>query len=196
MGGLVIDRNGASTVAGLYGAGEVTGGVHGANRLGGNALLEAVVFGRLAGRSAAAGTATPVPPPHLRVPPPGSGALCPAETLTGMRGELRQLLWQCAGVVRCADSLQAGLTRRRQLAEDFGRYAGAADSPLWAETGHMLTVSRLILLAALERRESRGAHCRSDFPALDDEWQGTILIRAGQSPEADPILEFVAGRQG
>ncbi|WP_432821290.1 FAD-binding protein [Trichloromonas sp.] len=191
MGGMVIDRLGASTVPGLYGAGEVTGGVHGANRLGGNALLEAVVFGRLAGQSAAAGTVPRSNAPVL--PHPVSGSLCPAELLVALRRELRELLWQCAGVVRSGDSLQAGLKRWQQVATSYGHYAGSSDVQLWAETGHMLTASRLILLAALERMESRGAHCRSDYPALDDRWQGAVLVRRGGSG-SEPVLEFVPGQ--
>ncbi|OHB24788.1 MAG: hypothetical protein A2X84_02060 [Desulfuromonadaceae bacterium GWC2_58_13] len=188
MGGMVIDRRGASTLAGLYGAGEVTGGVHGANRLGGNALLEAVVFGRLTGQSAADEAVEPTATPPL--PSADSGILCPVDELNGMRRELRELLWQCAGVVRSADSMRAGLERWQQVDGRFRLFSGAADLQLWAETGHMLTASRLILLSALARRESRGAHCRSDYPALDDDWQGTLLIRRGESGGV-PVLKFV-----
>ncbi len=190
MGGMVIDGCGASTVPGLYGAGEVTGGVHGANRLGGNALLEAVVFGRLAGQSAAADTVALTGIPEATSS--DAGVFCLEDELADLRKELRELLWECAGVVRSADSLQAGLARWQQVVGRFRNYSRAVDGQLWCETGHMLTVARLILLAACERRESRGAHCRSDYPALDDGWRGTLLVRCGNSG-GDPVFEFVSG---
>lgn len=188
MGGMLIDSQGAATVPGLYGAGEVTGGVHGANRLGGNALLEGVVFGRLAGRSAAAKvTAGPELSP---LEPAFSGAYCPIPELTSLRRELRETLWENAGVVRSATSLEAGLHSLRQLSLRYQGWQGASTLGLWIETGQMLAVARLILLSALKREESRGSHCRSDFPALDEAWQGSICIH--QDPaNREPILDFV-----
>lgn len=189
MGGMTIDRHGASTVPGLYGAGEVTGGVHGANRLGGNALMEAVVFGRVAGRSAAHG---PLPPPDdfpADFASPFSEGR--ADALQTIRGEVRSLLWQGAGVIRSRGTLERGLERWREAAGRFADYAPAGGLSLWFETRNMLAVSRMILEAALHRCESRGAHFRSDFPTADDQrWLGSLRIR--KDPVHDePLYTFV-----
>lgn len=190
MGGMVIDRHAASTVPGLFAAGEVTGGVHGANRLGGNALLEAVVFGRLAGQSAARAAEVEVEvaaagEPWFE-PPVGS-----ADHLPAINGALGALLWEHAGVIRNDEGLKRGLARWRQLAEDFGR-CGAGDNPhLWCETRNKLEVSRLVLEAALLRTESRGAHFRSDYPAADDQnWRGSLRV-VRQEASGEPLFRFV-----
>jgi aspartate oxidase len=173
MGGVCIDAAGATTVPGLFAAGEVTGGLHGANRMGGNALSETLVFGRQAGRSAAAWAArnkqprgtdphkffSPLPPPTA--PAPANGRL-PA---------LRQLLWEEGGIVRHEQGLARVLQHLAQ--------AGAAED---LKTGSALRVAALIVQAALERRESRGAHYREDFPQTDDKhWQGHLRVR--QEPD-------------
>jgi fumarate reductase (CoM/CoB) subunit A len=188
MGGMVIDPHGASTVPGLYGAGEVCGGVHGANRLGGNALLEAVVFGRRAGARAAAevegrsvGT--------FDLPRSGSGSWTP-EDLSGLRNALRQLLWRYAGVIRSAEGLAAGLGEWRRIEDIYRSWRLAESVPLFLETGLMLQSARCILLAAQARQESRGAHCREDYPMLDEEWRGHLRIEPGVGGDA-PVVRFV-----
>ncbi|MDX9708748.1 MAG: FAD-dependent oxidoreductase, partial [Trichloromonas sp.] len=192
MGGMVIDAHGASTVPGLYGAGEVCGGVHGANRLGGNALLEAIVFGRRAGARAAAegegeGEGTPVG--AFDLPRSGSGSWTP-EDLSGLRNALRQLLRRHAGVIRSAEGLAAGLAEWQRLDDTCRCWRLAGPVPLFLETGLMLQSARCILLAAQARRESRGAHCREDYPMLDDEWRGHLRIEPGVGGDA-PVVCFV-----
>lgn len=193
MGGMVIDRNGASTVPGLYGAGEVTGGVHGANRLGGNALMEAVVFGRIAGRSAAKGFLNPTA--EIFLDPERSMREERPEALLELRRELGTLLWREAGIIRSRDSLERGLAAWRAAAEQF-KNCGSGKTPLsWFETRNMLTVSRLVLESALHRPESRGAHFRSDFPLSGDRWRGSLEVeKAAGRP--DPLVSFVPAAEG
>lgn len=188
MGGMVIDPHGASTVPGLYGAGEVTGGVHGANRLGGNALMEAVVFGRVAGHSAAEGFLSPTlatfPDPELprKEERPGE--------LLEIRRELGSLLWRDAGVIRSRNSLERGLAAWRTADERFNNCGPGKAPASWFETRNMLTVSRLVLESALHRPESRGAHFRSDYPSGDEQWRGHLEIeKAPDRP--DPVVSFV-----
>ena len=143
MGGVVTDATGATSLPGLYAAGECAStGVHGANRLASNSLLEAAVFGTRAGQAAAA------------VRDPGTAPLTaeaapelPDDALT----ELRQTMTREVGVVRRAQGLARALTVIDRLAERHGRALP-------------LVAARLVAAAALERRESRGAHFRADFP--------------------------------
>ena len=187
MGGMVIDPHGGSTVPGLYGAGEVCGGVHGANRLGGNALLEAIVFGRRAGvRAAAERTACS----GIFDSPPAGTDSWTVEELTGLRDALRQLLWRHAGVVRSAEGLATGLVQWRELEGTYRSWRLAEPAPFFLETGLMLRSARCILLAAQARRESRGAHCREDYPMLDDEWRGHLRIESGVGGD-EPSVRFV-----
>jgi succinate dehydrogenase/fumarate reductase flavoprotein subunit len=174
MGGMVIDGNCASTIPGLYGAGEVVGGIHGANRLGGNALLEAVVFGRIAGHSAAMALA--------------GGSIFEKETFhtpaEGQRNQIReigrnlgQLLWEHAGVIRSREGLERGLKLWGALEDRFSCCALGGEPHLWWETRNRLAVGRHVMEAALLRTESRGAHFRSDYPVSDDRrWLGSLRI--------------------
>ncbi len=164
MGGIRTDLNGRTSVRGLYAVGEVTmSGVHGANRLASNSLLEGLVFGRRAMRDAVA------------APPRKSRRL--AARLTGktdgpdvdvedIRVSLRSLLSRNVGLERSAESIRESADRidfweRYTLNRQF-RY------PAGLEMQNMLTLAKLLVRSALWRRESRGAHYRSDFPHLDD----------------------------
>lgn len=178
MGGMVIDARGRSTLEGLYGAGEVTGGLHGANRLGGNGLMEACVFGRRAGVSAAAdiGTTTRAEAPFQQEAlPAGDGGV----DLGALRQQAIELLWQGAGVVRCESGMNRALAGLSQLQAEFSAADGRKSPWLWAQTRNILQIAPLLLLSALRRKESRGAHYRSDYPALEDSWRGSQLLRRG-----------------
>jgi L-aspartate oxidase len=146
VGGIVTDLSGATTLPGLYAAGECAAtGVHGANRLASNSLLECLVFGRRAGLSALGDRAfDPGRAPVAVAQPPVSGAL-------------RRELWDDAGVIRTAE----GLERLR-------------DAPS--------LLPRLIAVSALARRESRGAHFRTDFPTEDEAFLGHVVLRQGEEP--------------
>jgi succinate dehydrogenase/fumarate reductase flavoprotein subunit len=191
MGGMTIDRRGASTVPGLYGAGEVSGGIHGANRLGGNALTEAVVFGRIAG-SSAAGDASP--PPAMEAVEI-QGREISEETARAIRREVQGLLWEGVGVVRSAGSLERSRDRWERARGSFRGSGGTGSAgPRWFEVRNRLLVSRLILEAALLRTESRGAHYRSDFPERDDRtWLGSIRA-VRERDEEEPVFTLPAPR--
>jgi L-aspartate oxidase len=142
MGGIATDSDGRTSLPGLYAAGECAStGVHGANRLASNSLLEAAVFGARAGRAAAAET-------------PATGAAAPvmaADLAPGDLQTLRQAMSRDAGVIRDA----AGLQRLLDLIDQL-EIAGGRSAPLVA--------ARLVAACALNRRESRGGHYRTDFP--------------------------------
>ncbi len=186
MGGMVIDQDGASTLPGLFGAGEVTGGVHGANRLGGNALTEAAVFGWRAGRAAAAWaaenpTSGALPSWRIRGLPASSGG---GPALSALRQQLRGLLWQRAGVLRTGEELARGLQELEALEGRFRRLQNAPTPGLWCETRNMLLAARLISMAAQARQESRGAHLREDFPDRDEErGEEPVRLRLGREGE-------------
>ena len=155
-GGVATDRWGATDVPGLYAVGEVAAtGVHGANRLASNSLLEGLVFGqRLADRLV------------LDLPPTVTTDLVPgAPTTTGPgRSTVRALLTAHAGVVRHADGLAQAWETLRAL---------PSSDPL-------AQVARAVVVAALARTESRGTHHRSDFPRTDPSWARRVRIRLGE----------------
>jgi L-aspartate oxidase len=155
MGGVMSDLEGRSTVPGLYAAGEVAcTGVHGANRLASNSLLEAVVFGLRAGRamsSHAGNTGDPIV--GEAVPRP---MLVPAMT----ERQIRELTWEQCGIVRDRAGLESAI---RTL--DSTEFAPTTSPTLAAiELRNMHQVAALIAKSALWREESRGAHYRTDFP--------------------------------
>ena len=144
MGGVAADLDGATSLAGLWAAGEVAStGVHGANRLASNSLLEAAVFGARAGRAAAGAHALSTPPPRSPAPAPD----LPAPALA----DLRAAMSREAGVERDG----AGLARLLDEIEGLERAHGAVPT---------VAAARLIAYAAADRRESRGAHFRTDYP--------------------------------
>lgn len=154
MGGVLTDLQGRTTRPGLWAVGEVAStGVHGANRLGSNSLLEALVFADRAGRALAAERGTAVPIGHVPSSPPGDeDAACKP-----LLDTMRRVMTDDVGVERSEESL----VRAEQA---LARLAAAAPPLAW-RTQNQLLVARLIARAALERRESRGGHARLDFPA-------------------------------
>jgi L-aspartate oxidase len=155
MGGIAVDTRGRSSLPGLWAAGEdACTGVHGANRLASNSLLEAIVFGSAVARDIASrgGTA----PTQLPLPSTVVAHEARAEATRTVASELRQLMWSDVGLVRTGESLRHALVRIDELSARLGRRSG--------EARNMLEVARLVALAALERRESRGAHFRAGLP--------------------------------
>lgn len=172
MGGIRTDLNGRSSLKGLYAAGEAAcTGVHGANRLASNSLLEGLVFGARAAEAMLADGLAFAPiedelspeasePPHLQQ---RDSEIAPILT------ELRTLMWQHAGLLRDEATLQAGFDRFWPLFERFQALkVQAQPSRALIETESLLDIAMAILESALERKESRGAHFREDYPKRDD----------------------------
>jgi L-aspartate oxidase len=178
IGGVTVDRNGRTTLPGLWAAGEVTSsGLHGANRLASNSLIEGLVFGARCGRFAAEAARSererPVPRSlRFLLPPPGNTDRLDIADLTA---SLRSLMVRKMGIIRDAQRLREAQQDvdfwcRYVLVREFDARAG------W-ELQNLLTIARLMIDAALQREESRGTHYRSDFPQRDDvRWAGRHVL--------------------
>ena len=157
MGGIAVDTRGRTSLAGLWACGEVSCvGVHGANRLASNSLLDAMVFGARVGRDLTR-AARAVPPAKAllgRVDTRRGDGSCEAHTDAEIRRDIRDLMWSEVGLVRTAAGLQRAVDSLARMARRLG--------PGVSETHNLLTVAELVTRAALARRESRGAHFRSD----------------------------------
>jgi len=185
MGGISITPECSTGVPGLFAAGEVVGGLHGANRLGGNALSECIVFGARAGKSAASWAAekrdslerTLFGRLEALIPAfsPTSRSLSPAREF---KQSLRQILWECGGIFREKAGLVEGLRRLDQLEEEVKAFH-PGPSPLDVsrilDLRQGLLTGRVILEAALRREETRGAHSRTDFPNQDEKRKGAQI---------------------
>jgi len=177
IGGVQTDLCGRTGVSGLYACGEVAStGLHGANRLGSNSLLEALVMGRAVGRTAIEEMKTGASG-GMRAPSgtPGVEMIEDGLDITDMRNSLRSLMNRNVGIERKG----IGLEEAKQALEFWSRYVRGREfhSARGWELQNMLTVCRLIVEAALARRESRGAHHRLDFPEKAGDWEEHITLR-------------------
>src|SRR5262245_9922012 len=195
MGGVKIDTACHSNLDGLFVAGEDSAGVHGANRLGGNGVACSTVFGGIAGDRMAAyitGKNTPeiadaqVHAVIARVMAPFD---CPSsEDVYILRDDLKALMWEKAGLVRDATALESAqqalamLYERAQHVRVSGSPRLNAEWQEWLNLDSLLTVSNMIVASALQRKESRGAHFRSDYPEADNSHylQNIYLQRQGE----------------
>ncbi len=173
MGGVSTDLNGATSLKGLYAAGEVAcTGVHGANRLASNSLLEGLVFGaRAGGAAASAGMAAQDEAGGSYEPEilyRSSDAGHEETDIRAIRRTLQRLMWERVGIIRCVESLSIA---KERLLEWSPLVEGGSSSRDEQELKNMLTVAGLITEAAIERKGSVGAHFRSDYPAKDPGWQ-------------------------
>jgi fumarate reductase flavoprotein subunit len=186
MGGVVFRADGSTELPGLFAAGEDTGGVHGANRLGGNGVANSTVFGGLAGDAMARFV-----PREGELAPPDEAALeaaiaaaeapfaKPAKPLGPIRDALAHLMWDKAGILRDGAGL-AEAARGLDALEAELRASGVADGARgfnlswadWLNLESLILTSRAIVIAAQAREESRGAHWREDFPDTRSDAQG------------------------
>jgi L-aspartate oxidase len=183
MGGVAVDLAGRASLPGLWACGEVaSNGLHGANRLASNSLLEALVYGAEVGEAVADEAA---PRPDARSVWGAARLLAPSSEVADesghdhLRGRVRTLLWEQVGVARDEAGLREVVAALEALAEGHPGLRG--------EARNVLTVGRLLAAAALRRRESRGAHYRSDFPAADAAAAQRTLVTAadlGVAPAA------------
>jgi L-aspartate oxidase len=178
VGGVTVDLEGRTTLPGLWAAGEVTSsGLHGANRLASNSLLEALVYGARAGLGASHAAAA-IRDSFRALPLENAAVEDPPEPLdlSDIRNSLKALMWRDVGVRRCKPELQEALStiatwQKYVLVRQFSEPEG------W-ELQNMLTVARVIVQAALEREESRGVHLRTDFPDTDNQrWRRRLTCR-------------------
>jgi L-aspartate oxidase len=193
MGGILTDSYGRTSLPGLYAVGEVAcTGVHGANRLASNSLLEGLVFGlRLADGLSRPEERVAVPLGRVGLdllyasdPDQNADLLCvqPDEQRSKqIQAEVRRLMWRSVSLRRDKDGLQEA--RRQLQALGTGVRGAALQSPFlpaprtgWQETVNMLLVAELVIAAALQRCESRGSHWRSDYPYADDRLAGTHFV--------------------
>jgi succinate dehydrogenase / fumarate reductase flavoprotein subunit len=196
MGGVEVDADSAGAVVpGLFAAGEVAGGMHGSNRLGGNSLSDLLVFGRRAGRAAARYVdeldARPAVPDDV-VTAAAEEALAPFEREAGenpyaLHSELQQTMNDLVGIIRKEDEMVQALAALEKLrarvaavsVEAVAAGDGRAYHPAWhlaLDLRNMLLVSECVAKAALERQESRGGHTRDDYPAMSADWRKINLI--------------------
>jgi succinate dehydrogenase / fumarate reductase flavoprotein subunit len=204
MGGIEVDPDtGASTVPGLYAAGECSGGMHGSNRLGGNSLSDLLVFGRRAGLGAVSYVDELGDRPAVQaldVVAARDRALLPFKTEGGenpytVQLELQQTMNDLVGIIRKADEMELALkkledfaTRTRQVAVEGHREF----NPAWhlaLDLRNMLLVSMCVAKAALERTESRGGHTRDDYPVMDSDWRHVLLVLSavGEGGDVDRV---------
>jgi succinate dehydrogenase/fumarate reductase flavoprotein subunit len=190
MGGLQIDAECRTTIEGLFAAGEDAGGVHGANRLGGNGVADSIVFGALAGDAMSHSLPTAAPqqisPTHIR-------ERCTfwsmplrraeGESPNVLRREIESLMWEKVGLVRKGSHLRSALNELHSISERAVRQTACPESAFnlaWNEALDVTNIclnAELVARGALLREESRGSHFRSDFPRPNPEWLKHIRLQ-------------------
>lgn len=167
MGGVKTNVDGETNIKGLYAAGEVAcTGVHGANRLASNSLLEGLVFGARAGRAALRTTISPERRTMYNL------EASSIKDCDGIKRALRKLMWEKAGIIRCAESLEEAKERLLSWKEITERNYLIRNE---LELKNMITVASIIIEAALTRKGSVGAHYRSDYKERGEGWQQHII---------------------
>jgi succinate dehydrogenase / fumarate reductase, flavoprotein subunit len=201
MGGVEVDPDSAATsVPGLFAAGEVAGGMHGSNRLGGNSLSDLLVFGCRAGAGAAeyldalasAPAITTEAVDHALEESERPFTVQGDENAYTLHHELQQTMNDLVGIIRRADEMEMALKRLAELTDRIPRVGvvgGRAYNPGWhlaLDLRNMLLVSQCVAMAALERQESRGGHTRDDYPTMDEQWRQQLLALT-YAPESEGI---------
>jgi succinate dehydrogenase/fumarate reductase flavoprotein subunit len=185
MGGFVINEWGETTVPGLYAVGEVTASVHGANRLGGNSLAEGQVFGRRCGLKASENSKS------SQITSINQAAIdqeiARVEAVVGRKSgvkpseilrRIKDVMWDKVGMIRDAEKLQSAQKELSLIRKDAQSLSAsdAAEQQACLELYDMLNTADMVTTSALERKESRGAHYRTDYPELDPVWEKNIRI--------------------
>jgi fumarate reductase (CoM/CoB) subunit A len=207
MGGLTINEKAETTIKRVFAAGEVTGGVHGGNRLGGNALADTQVFGRIAGENASTLAKSLSQSPSLskseidQAYAEAHASLDKKEGLNPieLRKKLQRLMWDNVGIFRTGASLSKAVDEIVRMRNEASRIATQDKNPSYnkewlesLEVPNMLLTSEMIARSALMRQESRGAHYRKDFNKTDNKnWSANIHIaREGKTMKlwTEPII--------
>jgi succinate dehydrogenase/fumarate reductase flavoprotein subunit len=200
MGGIPIDRFGRTALRGLFAGGEVAGGLHGANRVGGNALSEGLVFGVLGAHSAVeyadsesrSGDFQDLcrSAAHKRFSPLKGESQTLSHVPLLMK-ELRDILWKTVGIVRNKMSLKQGLEKIDDILDRLSTQRSVIPGDLYRimECTSAALTSRAVAVSALERTESRGAHFRDDFPEENDQWLKHVHVKmVGEVPRVSRII--------
>jgi succinate dehydrogenase/fumarate reductase flavoprotein subunit len=190
MGGVRIDVDCRTNIEGLFVAGEDAGGVHGANRLGGNGVADSIVFGGRAGDTMADYVlGRPIPKTPVDSSPWQKPQRENGENPFALRKELENLMWDKVGVVRRGPDLESAIVELTALAERVER-ASVDSLPAWnaaLDLANLVVVAKLVAHSALIRTESRGAHFRDDFPSPDPKWLKNIVLKPNADFEIDPV---------
>lgn len=212
MGGVRVDpETGETTIPGMYAAGEVACGLHGANRLGGNSLSDILVFGRRAGAAAAEGAKVTQLPifDQAEVDVEITRVLTPFSSPGGanpfhLKEEIASNMWRHVGIIRTGDSLKEGLEEVERLRKEAPKMKAEGErayNQSWLDSlqvWDMLLACEALITSALERKESRGAHTRSDFPSKDPnllvniltyEQKGKMVHSTTPVPELPPEMK-------
>jgi len=191
MGGVEVDPDtGQSLVPGLFAAGEVSGGMHGSNRLGGNSLSDLLVFGRRAGMGAVDYLGSLAARPAVSdadVAAAQAEALAPLSRSGGgnpytVHAEVQEAMSSLVGIIRTENEIKtalAELEKLRERAAQVSAEGGPAYNPGWhlaLDLRNIMLIAECVAQAALERTESRGGHTRDDFPQMSPEWRKVNLI--------------------
>jgi len=211
MGGAVIDSGCRTDLDGLLVAGEDAGGAHGANRLGGNGVVDSTVLGKAAGETFAGDFADRDMRPldHDQVESVIRRVTAPLDRsgdvdVYDLREELEATMWECVGVVRDADRLETGIERLERIRgrlSEVGVTGSRRYNLEWnqfLDVENLSVVAEMVARAATFRTESRGAHYREDYPEPDDGWLANVVVRKdgdGMSIERDSVT-FTHARPG
>ena len=181
MGGIRTDLHGRSTIQGLYAAGEVTcTGVHGANRLASNSLLEGLVFGARAGEAMIGDNSKfQIPDSTLENKESGIWNL-ESGISTAVKKRVKRVMWERVGILRDKDSLKRALKEFEQISQ----------SNLSTSSRNFVTLAKLVATSALWREESRGGHFRNDFPERDEKFKVHSIQKLGAEITESEKINF------
>lgn len=192
MGGIVTDTYGATSIPGLYAVGETAStGVHGANRLASNSLLECFVFGARLAESVRTLLTQEITLPVLEnnkrqeVENAFSANETESANLQMLKSALQELTWQAAGICRSGAELELALLQIQAWQQEIMQKRHR--DRLWVETRNLIDFAYLLVKSALFRTESRGAHYRIDYPNLDPSWQAHTVIQAEHIYLSPPV---------